>query len=300
MGEENSGLKMKPFLNLKLSDTLIVAIVPLFAYLFSFVYQAGYLKAFEIPPQFISITIVDVLNIGGKILGVLFIVFGSINLFSTFLPKSNMPYSLSKRVNQLILLFLIGYPVLFLFEWGVISNIVLGILIVVISIMFLPPLISRKYKGTYLEKMEKIDGEKGQDSNPWKGNLLDRAVDFIGRNIFIVIVYLVLGLYIIYYAGMAAAQKQEVFYVANTSPESVVLFMTSEMIVSAPFDKVTKIIEPDFFVIQLSNADDLKLKLANIGCLEIDESSLIPLPTPTLLPTQTPTITPMLTPTNTP
>jgi len=114
-------------------------------------------------------------------------------------------------------------------------------------------------------------------------------------------VYLSLGIYIIYYAGVAAAQKQEIFYVANTSRESVVLFMNSEKIVSAPFDKATKMIEPEFFVINLSSAVDLKLRLVNTGHLKLDTSSLTPMPMPTLTPlpsqTSTATLLPIFTPT---
>jgi len=300
--EGNSTLKGKSFFGITLSETLLLAIIPFFAYLFTFVYQAGYLKAFELPLQFISITVVDVLNIGGKILGVLFLVFSSINLFSSFLPKGNMPYPLAKRVNQLLLFFLLSFPFLFLFDWGIISNIFLALLIFAISIMFLPPLLSRKHKGTYLQKMEKVDGGIKNDSYPWEGNLLDRAVNIIGRNVFVTIVYILLGVYITYYAGMAAAQKQEIFYVANTSPETVVLFMTSDKIVSAPFNKVTKMIEPEFFVINLSNSADLKLQLVKTNRLKLDKSSFTPLPTPTLtpIPTQTPTNIPLPISTQTP
>lgn len=300
MEEENSAPKRKPFFGITLSDTLLLAVIPFIAYVFTFIYQAGYLKAFQLPPQFVSITIVDVFNIGGKILGVIFLVFSSINFFSNFLPKGNVPDSLAQRVRGLLLLFLLGYPFLFLFDWGTISNIVLVVLIFVVSIMFLPPLVSRKYKGTYLQKMEKINGGK-KDSNPWEGSLLDRVIDYIGHNTFATIVYLLLGIYVVYYAGVAAAQKQEIFYVANTSPESVVLFMTSEKIVNAPFNKASKMIGPEFFVINLSNTVDLKLRLVNTGRLKLDTSSLTAMPKPTLtpLPSQTPasTLLPIFTPT---
>lgn len=125
MEEGNNASKRKPFFGITLSETLLLAVIPFFAYLFTFVYQAGYLKAFELPLQFISITIVDVFNIGGKILGVLFIIFSSINFFSNFLPKGNIPYSLIKRVSQLLPLFLLSFPFLFLFEWGTQSTIAL-------------------------------------------------------------------------------------------------------------------------------------------------------------------------------
>jgi hypothetical protein len=294
--EENSTPKRKSFFGVTLSETLLLGAVPFLAYLFTFVYQAGYLKAFELPLQFISITLVDVFNIGGKVLGIFFFVFISLNLFSNFLPKGNISFPLAKRVSQLLPLFLLSYPFLYLFEWGMLSNIMLAVLIFAISIMFLPPLIRKKYKGTYLQKMEKIDGELKGASNPWDGNLLDRTENLIGHNTFVKIVYFLLGIYITYYAGMAAAQKQEIFYVANTSPESVVLFMTSEKMISAPFDNVTKVIEPEFLVTNLSNSADLKLHFVNTSRLKLDKSLLTPIPTST----STPTPIPIQKPTNTP
>lgn len=282
-----------PFFGNNLSETILLAIIPFFAYLFSFVYQAGYLKAFELPLQFVSVNIVDVFNIGIKVLGVFAVVLGLINLFSALLPKDKMPFSLIRRLSQLAPLLLFTFPTLFLFEWGGGSNLVAFFLIVGIVIMFLPPLVTKKYKGTYLQKMEMLDGEIKVNSNPWEGSLLVRTVDFIGYKAFIVIVIFLLSINLTYNAGKAAAFNQEIYQVVNTSPETVVLFMTNDKIISAPFNKNTKIVEPDFFVINLSSAVDLKLRLVNIGRLKLDTSSLTPIPTPTLtpLPSQTPTAT---------
>jgi hypothetical protein len=298
--EKSSTPKKKPFFGITLSETILLATIPFFAYLFTFVYQAGFLKAFELPLQFVSVNIVDIFNIGSKVLGVFAFVLGLINLFSALLPKDKIPFSLEKRLSQLVPLLLFTFPAIFLFEWGAGSNLVAFFLIVVIVIMFLPPLVTKKYKGTYLQRMEMLDSEiKG--SNPWEGSLIDRTVDFIGYKAFIVIVYFLLSINLTYNAGKAAAFDQEIYHIVNTSPETVVLFMTNDKIISAPFDKNAKLVEPNFFVIDLSSAVDLKLRLVNTGRLKLDTSSLTPLPTPTLtpLPSQTPTATllPISTPT---
>lgn len=300
MTEKSSPPKRKTFFGITLSDTLLLAAIPFLAYLFTFVYQAGYLKAFEIPLQFVSVNIVDVFNIGSKILGVFAIVLGLINFFSAILPKDKIPFPLKRRLNQLVPLLLFVFPSLFLFDWGAGSNLVLFFLMVVAVEMFLPPLVTKKHKGSYLQKMEMLDNES-KDSNPWDGSLLDKTVDFIGYKAFVVIVYFLLSINLTYNAGKSAALNQEIFHIVNTSPETVVLFMTNDKIISAPFDKNTKIVEPDFSVISLSNAVDLKLRLVNTGRLKLNTLSLTPMPTPTItpLPSQTPTATllPLFTPT---
>lgn len=302
MTEKSSQTNEKFIKHITLSDTLLLAFVPFLAYLFTYVYQAGYLQAFSLPLQFASVTITDVFNIGSKILGVFAIVFGLINFFSSFLlPRGKLPYSLRKRLSQLLPFFLMIFPALFLFDWGTTSTIALFFFLFAFFIMFFPPLVTRKYKGTYLQKMEMTDNEV-KDSNPWEGNLLDRTANFIGHNAFVAIVYFLLSIYITYYAGVTAAQKQEIFYIANTSPETVVLFMTNDKMVTAPFDINTKMVTPEYLVINISDSQDLKLRLSKIGRLKLDTTSMIPLtiPTPTLLPTQTPTISPLATSTKAP
>ena len=299
MTEISNQPKRKSFLDISLSDTLLLAVLPFLAYLFAFVYQAGYLKAFELPLQFVSITTTDVFNIGGKVLGVFAIILGSINVFSSFLPKGRLPYPLAKRFSQLVPIFLFAIPALFFYKWGTASYLFAFLLIFAIILMFFPALVTRKYKGPYLHRMEMIDKEvtdiNPTNSNPFDGSLFARTVNLIGYKVFIVIVYLLLSLYITYYAGKSTAQNQEVFYIANTSPDTVVLFMTNEKIISAPFDKTTRVIEPEFMVINIGDTADLKLRLSNIGRLSLDTSSMTPLLTPTSTPppTQTLTVTPL-------
>jgi predicted MFS family arabinose efflux permease len=99
------------FLGLPISETILLAASPLLAYVFTFVYQAGYFDTFKLPYQFISVNLTDVLNIGGRVLGVFIFVLGVINFLSTILPKSIYHYpSLERRMSHLLLLFLLVVP----------------------------------------------------------------------------------------------------------------------------------------------------------------------------------------------
>ena len=62
----------KPFSNLTLTNSIIIAMVPFVAYLYTYIFQYGYLNAFKIPLQFISISIIDVLITALRYLGFFF------------------------------------------------------------------------------------------------------------------------------------------------------------------------------------------------------------------------------------
>jgi len=83
------------------------------------------------------------------------------------------------------------------------------------------------------------------------------------------------------------------YYVLSSTPECVALYVSSERIICAPFDRTSKEVEQKFTVINLSGKDDIVLSYEKIGPLHPK-----PTPTPTPLPTNTPTITPI--PTETP
>ena len=297
MTEISNQPKRKSFLGISLSDTLLLAALPFLAYLFTFIYQAGYLKAFELPLQFVSITTTDVFNIGGKVLGVFSTILVSLNVFSSFLPKGRLPYPLAKRFSLLVPILLIAIPALFFYKWGAVSYLFSSFLIFAIILMFFPALVTRKYKGPYLHRIEMIDKDvtdvNPTNSNAFDGALFARTVNLLGYKVFIVIVYLLLSLYITFNAGKSTAQNQEIFYIVNTSPETIVLFMTNEKIISAPFDKTTRVIEPEFMIINIGDTTDLKLRLSNIGRLGLDTSSMTSLLAPTPTPTQILTVTPL-------
>jgi hypothetical protein len=147
----------------------------------------------------------------------------------------------------------------------------------VIVIAFLPPLLTRRFKGSYLQRMEALDNQASSGKEDlWEGSgsLVYKAADIIGREAFVVIVYLLLCINIIYHAGRASAANQRVFPIANTSPATVVLFMTSDRLICASFDRKTKMIEPVFTVINLGDKPDLTLSLMEVGPLKLNRISV--------------------------
>ena len=103
-----------------------------------------------------------------------------------------------------------------------------------------------------------------------------------------------------YVFGHHAASEKSDFYVASTSPETAVLFITSDdKAICAPFDRASKAVEPRFTILDIGDDPDVEYHYEEIGPLTLATSTPIPLPTNTPLPTSTPTSTPTATSTAT-
>ncbi len=299
--EQQPKFKLGRF-QIRLSESILIAALPVFAYLFTYVYQAGYFGAFELPLQLISVTMIDVFNIGGKIVLVVAALFLFINgiLKTISSNKGKINSSIEYRVYVMIIITILMIPAFILTESSWKWIYFTGLISMFLLILFAPPLFTKKFTGSYLQKMELLDQAptRPMPQEP----LFQKADEFLGKDLTYFLTTLAFALILSYTAGRAAAQYQEIYYVANTSPESVVFFISNEKLISAPFDRNTKLVEPRVFVRDITNLPDLKLQLSNLGKLTLDKSSLTPTPVPTPLPTSTPipthTISPQPTPTS--
>jgi hypothetical protein len=70
MAEEKSEerIRIGP-LEVSLSDTIVIATMPVLAYLLTFAYRAGYLGFFHIPSQFVSFRWAEIFTVGGALMG---------------------------------------------------------------------------------------------------------------------------------------------------------------------------------------------------------------------------------------
>jgi hypothetical protein len=284
--DNEASVNEKPsVLSLIKSEGIILAAASVFAYVFAFVYQAGYCNAFMVPREFISTSLTDVLNIGGSVLGIFALLLGFINLITSFLPRKIYHHpSLVRRLSGLLYVFMLSIPLLLFPEGRLLA---IGLLLLCLAIMFLPALLTRRLKGTYLQRMEAIDnGISGDD--PWEqsGSIHVAFVNLVGRKAYVFIVYILLSILVTYNAGKASGFYREVFPIVNTAPETVVLFMTSERLITAPFDRKKRTIQPVFRVINFDDQTDLTLQLWRVGPLKL--VPMKPMASPDPLPTSTP------------
>lgn len=290
--DENSQIRL--FDRMPLSDRFLVAALPVVAYALVFIYKVGYYGVFELPVEFITLSMVDVLIGVGALLALCFTLVAAINAVFSFLPK-DMPASLEWRFELLTPPLVIVLALFFLYtglwkEWllPLILLTVLGL------ILFVPPLHTKGQEGSYLEKLGALDRSRAGDIWEDTRSLVYWATRSLRPSVLALITYGLVGLYVVYHGGRASAVKQQVFRVASTSPETVVLVMNQEWMICAPFDRTTQEVEPSFIMLQVPGQGNVEFRLEKIGPLrlrkDIIAQTAVPSPTLTDAPTPTPTV----------
>jgi hypothetical protein len=288
-----------------ITEAVGLATIPFVAYCMIFTYWAGYLSYFAIPLEFIPFNLPEVFIVGAAILGVVLSILGVANIIFTFVfpylfPKGQIPKPVVDRLIKLSFFILVAIPVFLINPWGQVQWCLFTIILLVTLIMFAPPILRRGLKGTYLERMEAIDQKSSGDI--WAESPLGMFAKWVGRWAFVGIIYLVLILNLTNGVGRATAINQRLFRVANTSPETVVIFISNDNVICAPFNRNTKQVEPVFTVLSLSGSSGVSFSLEDIGPLTLNASATgtaVITPPPPLLtvspmgtPTQPPAVTP--------
>ena len=80
--------------------------------------------------------------------------------------------------------------------------------------------------------------------------LIDKLVRSVDRRLVKGLFLVVALVYVAWGVGRYRAIYQESFYVTNTSPEAVVLQVTADYVICAPFDRSSKEIEPAFQILK--------------------------------------------------
>ena len=101
-------------------------------------------------------------------------------------------------------------------------------------------------------------------------NLLPSASSTLFRGFITLALLIVLGLG--FFFGRTDALHHQEFLVANTTPETVVLKIYGENIVTAPFNRATKSVYKSFNILKLGHDKNLTLTLQNIGPLNSEVS----------------------------
>jgi hypothetical protein len=288
-----------------LSDAVLVAAVPLLAYMIIFVFEWGYFGVLKIPMQFISFDINEIFIVIGSLIliGTAVLIWFNLLFQPYFLGK--LPAPIINKLRYAIPIYCclfaicIAYWDLYMESlpyWG-------GALIFTLD-LFLPPLTTKRVKGKYLEKLEALDDleheeKKKNAANSLAARLIESCINLFGANFVFVTIYLLMLLFVIFHIGRAQALRQIDYRVVNTSPETVVLYIKPDKVIVAPFDRQTKEIEPVYRVLDYASNSNLEYRLENIGPLHLKEV-ISPIQTPTLTQISTPTIQALtITPTST-
>jgi prepilin signal peptidase PulO-like enzyme (type II secretory pathway) len=278
-----------------LSEGIILAAVPVVAYLFAFVFEAGYATVFGIPIQFITLGLTNVFVVGGSLLLVTLILLIIADLATMVLRQSENP--IYRRLSTLAPLLFASFGLLLLEVGTPLRSALIGLLVgwlLIIFFQFVFPILSQRGESTYHNKLL---AQELHDAR--MGGLFSSIARRYG-GVYQLIYFLAIALFVTYYAGQADAFRERTFLVTESVPECVVLRIYGDEMVCAPFDRSTRKVEPRFTLLRLSANPIPSLRREQVGPLILGEIIATPSPTntstpvPTLLPSSArPTATPI-------
>lgn len=243
------------------SEGFIVAAISVTAYLFTFVYEAGFAKVFGIPLSFVTVGLTDVFIAGGSLLlaGLLVLTVGNL----AFMVSAKFGGPIWRRIVSLTPMFLCSIALFFFVAGTRLQEALTGLIgawLMILLFEFGFPLLTQRHKNGYREKLRAQDKLDARTMDV-PGYLAKR----LGSRLYSIIYTLMLTLFVIYYAGQSAALRQSRFLVASTSPEMVVLRVYGDKIICVPFNRDTRQVEQSFVVLRMAQDPDLMLRPEDIG-----------------------------------
>ena len=244
------------------SEAILAVLIPIFGYLLAFTYEAGFCAYFNIPVDFIEISLISVLKITGTLITITFLIW----MFYEFLDSIKFFNNPIGRALDRILIPIILIPIgIYVFDlpWYYIL-----IMYPFIFVLFVLPLFARGIKG-YKRKVEYTLNQDLKDE--W---LIDKLAKKIGPYTVIFLMFFIVGLGIFSVAGGFLAKKQRIFMVIKSNPELVMLRKYSKNFICASFDRKKKEIKKNFY---LKNVDQiaeqgLQIVVEDIGPLKVSKS----------------------------
>jgi hypothetical protein len=270
--EVNQNTSSGSFLGFKLSENIAIAAVPLAAYLLIFAVESGYLSVFQLPYQFISFDLAEIFVASSALLGVAFAVIFILNTLADFFISKRTPPIIVHKIRiytPLFLLFLSGL-VLFRTMWREWWGLGVGFAIVLLLDLGTPLITQRKNKN-YLTKIARAE-EFQTRIEQRQQSLVNKLIHITGKDGARIIFYFSLILFIAYQTGRSIAIQKSDFFIVNTNPEQVVLYLTKDQAIAASFDRILKEIEPGFVVIDFSQNSEYVFYREKVGPLKLSKS----------------------------
>lgn len=246
-----------------ISEGLVIAALPVLAYLLTFCYELGYTSEFNIPIHLITPNITTIFIAAGSILFVVVLAFIFVNLIYTLFQKDgSLPRRLVKYAPLIVMLYI--YINLFGLNWEEYIFIII-LLVFFLALEFLLPLIGqRKVKG-YKNKLAAQD-----EFDSKLVTLYGKVFRLTGRTMAYIILYVIMLAQISLAAGRSEAYKQTEYLVIDKQCEQVALRIYGDIIIAAPVDVRNRTVENKFYIYNINNYD-LVLQLEDIGPLRIEE-----------------------------
>lgn len=251
-----------------MTEGIVIAAVPVAAYLAAFVYEAGYFTVFSIPLALVRVDLTTVFIALGALVAVLVFVFALANTIYVLLPGSKgvihrsvvrIIFVLSPVVPFLVISGMRREQVFVVFALG--SLVVMSLLV-----EFVFPLITQRQQTTYTKKLEAQEELDRRIRLPRSliGNRISRPAIWAT---YAILVALVLS----FNVGQGTALRQEEFLVTLSPSDRVVLRIYGDTLILAPFDRATQEIQREFAIQPIDKASELGLRLERVGPLRLEK-----------------------------
>lgn len=231
-----------------LSEGLIIAVVPAIVYWFSYVYQFGYCRYFEIPTEFIEINVQN-----------FFIcIIGMVGLLAVIISVGTPLFSIFRNLPEVIRLIFInnGIPVLVLLAYSFVAKMPIKHVFIILAVPFgllmselTFPLYSQKNKSSYLEKLE---AQRAFETEH-KESLMYVIFKRIGVNFSVLLFCVSFASIFICFVGAYEAKNTSVFMTSNGG-QKIVLKKYGEQFLVADFNKKEKTFIPRFTIEKIDNS----------------------------------------------
>jgi hypothetical protein len=231
----------------KLSEGLVIAVVPAIGYWFSYVYQLGYCRYFDIPTEFIEINIQN-----------FFIcIIGMISLLAVIIAIGNPLFSalryLPEAIRKIVTNYGLAVFIMFSYSFAVqmptkvfLTSLAIPLGLLVSDLIF--PLFLHKDKSSYLEKLN------AQRAIEMKTETMTDAIfKKIGANFSVLLFYASISSVFIIFAGAYEAKKTSVFMISNGG-QKIVLKKYGDQFLVADFNKKEKTFVPRFAIEKIDNS----------------------------------------------
>lgn len=246
-----------------ITDSIIVAISPIIAYLIVYSYEIGYAKTFGIPLEFISINFSSFFVIASSLLNIILIPFLVINIFIILFHGSNNPIINQFKMYSHVYIMLIGVLFAYAPIWERIWPVFIFI-IVFTAISFILPIFKHKEKGKYLDRLRAQQEEEAQTVD-----VSHYVYRFLGKNGYHIFIFIIVILFLSNIAGESTALKKEEFLISSDSSTTVVLRRYADNFIYAKYNENNKELYPNFNIVKIDSNDETEYSIKKIGPLKV-------------------------------
>ena len=264
MADDNKG---KGGNNDWLSDSIVIALSPVLAYILSYAYELGYTGHFGIPKELISVGIMNTLIMAGVLTVIAVPTFLLINILIILFHGVDNPIVLI--LKDLLPFYLTAFAIVL--AYGGLNDILVPFITAILlftAFVFLFPLATHQEKKPYIEKLK-----AQRESERALVNISSYIWHYFGNKGIVLFFILYIGCLLSYNSGIATAIKKEEFMLIPNNPNIVVLNKYGSSLVCAKFDEKSGTIYREYSIINMDNNQELTFVTKKVGRLTLEPNN---------------------------